>query len=145
MNTVIEKLKTQGFHQSREILSAYTGTDWLQYITINPYYYHRTKVYSNDDFEVFVITWNTKQQSKIHDHASNGCYMLVLQGDLIEEITTEDEKVIRVSQYNHEKGNNISYIDNSVGYHRILNPSSENIAVSLHIYSPPNHIAKLLG
>lgn len=142
MNTIIEKLSSQGFHKSREILSAYNNSDWLQYITINPHHYHRSKVYSNDDFEIYVITWNANQKSKIHDHASNGCYMLLLQGDLIEEITTEDERVVRVTNYTE---NNIAYIDNSMGYHRIINPSDKNIAVSLHIYSPPNHIAKLLG
>ena len=143
MNTIIEKLSSQGFHQSREILSAYTGADWLQYITINPYHYHRSKVYANDDFEIYVITWNTKQHSRIHDHASNGCYMLLLQGDLIEEIHpfSPDEK-IRVSHYTE---NHIAYIDNNIGYHRIINPSDKNIAVSLHVYSPPNHITKLLG
>ena len=38
-----------------------------------------------------------------------------------------------------EKGN-ISYMDNKIGLHSVKNnSSSDEICVSIHIYSPPNH------
>ena len=143
MNQLIEKLKESGFSDSRNLLTEYFknhNSDWFQYITINPFHYHRKQIFSNSDFEIILITWNVNQQSLIHDHADNGCYMLLLQGNLQEEIYKEN-KIIKTSTLTPS---NISYIDNSIGFHKILNPSSSEIAVSLHIYSPPNHIAKLL-
>lgn len=149
MNQIIESIQVQGFHKSPEILQEYNKTninnnDWLQYVTINPHHYHRSKVYADDIFEIFVITWNMKQQSKIHDHSDNGCYMLMLQGKLVEEIYDSNDIVSPTKISCFEEGF-VGYIDNTMGYHRIQNLSDTDIAVSLHVYSPPNHNAKLLG
>lgn len=145
MNKIIESIQKNGFKNSESILRNYSGSaDYLQYITLNPNYYHRTKVFSNDDFEIFVITWNKSQQSKIHDHSENGCFMLMLQGELIEEIYNSSSLTAPIQTKTFKEGF-IGYIDNSIGYHRILNPSDTEIAVSLHVYSPPNHQTKLLG
>lgn len=140
MNDLIQRISAEGFHNTKSILSSYNSDDWLQYITINPYHYHRKKVFENDDFEILIITWNTNQESQIHDHADNGCYMLLLQGQLEETIHTP---IVTITHYHTPKS--LSYIDNTIGLHKIKNPSPNNIAVSLHVYSPPNHIAKLLG
>ena len=37
--------------------------------------------------------------------------------------------------------NSIGYIDNNLQYHNMINYTN-NVAVSLHIYSPPNHNTK---
>ena len=148
MNQLIESVHLQGFNKSMDILQTYynqnkSNHDWLKYVTINPYHYHRSKVYANDDFEIFIITWNTKQQSRIHDHSKNGCYMLMLKGQLIEEIyDSSDIELARKISFFDEGF--VGYIDNTIGYHRILNSSPTEIAISLHLYSPPNHKAKLL-
>jgi cysteine dioxygenase len=145
MNKIIDSIQKNGFKNSESILRNYSGSaDYLPYITLNPNHYHRTKVFANDDFEIFVITWNKSQQSKIHDHSDNGCYMLMLQGELIEEIYSTSSTAAPI-QTNIFKEGFIGYIDNTIGYHRILNPSETDIAVSLHVYSPPNHQVKLLG
>jgi len=145
MNKIIESIQKNGFKNSESILRNYSGSaDYLPYITLNPNYYHRTKVFANDNFEIFVITWNKSQQSKIHDHSENGCYMLMLQGELIEEIYSTSSTTSPMQTKVFKEGF-IGYIDNTIGYHRILNPSDTEIAVSLHVYSPPNHQVKLLG
>ena len=45
--------------------------------------------------------------------------------------TAEDSNFEKVWQYE------INYIDDTIGYHKIIN-NSNNFSVSLHIYSPPN-------
>ena len=147
MNTIIESIKQNGFQHTKDILkknSSSENHDYLHYVTLNPNHYHRTKVFSNDDFEIFVITWNKSQQSKIHDHSENGCYMLMLQGELFEEIYSKDSTSAPLQTKTFKEGF-VGYIDNTIGYHRISNLSETDIAVSLHVYSPPNHQTKLLG
>jgi cysteine dioxygenase len=138
MDKIIEFIKKNGFQNADVALRNYSSNDYIRYVSLNPDTYHRTRVFSNDDFEIFVITWNKLQQSKIHDHSENGCYMLILEGELVEELYNDDTSSLPIQTTTYKKGN-VSYIHNDIGYHRILNKTA-NIAVSLHIYSPPNHI-----
>ena len=143
MNSIIEHLKLYGFHDSiKDILQNYHANDYKPFIHINPTHYSKTKVFQNDDFEIFVITWDKNQASLIHDHSENGCYMLILEGSLIEDIYDDSSRKIKSNVLN---SGFIGYIHNNIGYHSISNPSSTDIAVSLHIYSPPNHLVKIIN
>ena len=96
--------------------------------------YNKIKLtnYSNDLFEIIIIFWNDVE-SKIHDHSENGCLIYILDGILLEEIY--DNKLILTNTNIFNKFN-IGYIDNNVGYHKIISP---NKSISMHIYSPPNY------
>lgn len=150
MNHIIESIIAFGFQHSKTALQNYYNeitnnsipNDYLPYVTINPHHYHRSKVFENDFFEIYIITWNTYQRSQFHDHSENGCSMLLLQGELLEEITNNNNTVTTTSHY---KEGDVTFINNDVGLHRISNPSSTNIAISLHVYSPPNHKAKIFN
>jgi cysteine dioxygenase len=147
MNHIIESIIAFGFpHSKTALLNYYNGitnnlipNDYLPYVTINPHHYYRSKVFENDFFEIYIITWNTYQRSQFHDHSSQGCHMLVIAGELTEEITNSDNTTSTTVYY---KEGDVTYINNDIGLHRITNPSSTNIAISLHVYSPPNHITK---
>ena len=84
------------------------------------------------------ITWNKNQETKIHNHAKNGCFLKILEGSLVENVFNFDNlnksgtKILR-------KGD-ISYMDDSIGLHSVKN--LDDISVSIHIYSPPNHLIK---
>ena len=58
--------------------------------------------------------------------------MKVLEGQINQHLFTSDVKFIK--QIVNKEGN-VSYIDNNIGLHKIIN--GDNKAVSLHIYSPP--------
>jgi cysteine dioxygenase len=147
MNHIIDSIIAFGFQHSKTALLNYynditnnvISNDYLQYVTINPHHYHRSKVFENDFFEIYIITWNTYQRSQFHDHSENGCYAIVLQGELTEEITDNDNSVTTITT---QKEGDVTFIANDIGLHRISNPSSTNIAISLHVYSPPNHKTK---
>jgi cysteine dioxygenase len=149
MNHIINSIIAFGFpHAKTALLNYYNDitnnvipNDYLPYVTINPHHYHRCKVFENNFFEMYIITWNTYQRSMFHDHSENGCHMLMLQGELIEEITNSTNTITTTSHY---KEGDVTFINNDVGLHRISNPSSTNIAISLHVYSPPNHKTKTI-
>ena len=130
--------KPDNFINLTHIVKNYKGTDWVKYIKYSDNKYNRIRVSDiNSKFEIYLICWKPEQSSEIHDHASNGCIMKVLDGSLKEvlysyNLISQNETII-------EK-NYISFINNHIGLHKII---SLDYSVSLHIYSPPNYISNL--
>ena len=120
------------------LVKQYNGRDWKQFVTINKKTYQRTKVYECEFFDIFIITWDHNQESKIHNHASQGCINKVLKGELIE--TIYDTNTLEKITHKKNSINHINYIDDTIGYHKIQNKN--NLSVSLHIYSPPHFKTK---
>lgn len=108
-------------------------------------FYTRNLIYKDDRFELMAVCWEKGQESKVHNHSDQMCWMMVVEGKL--------------------RGQNfgVSEMDESRGYcklhetdtfdlseclaakveleepiHQILNlPEFGERAVSLHIYSKP--------
>tara|TARA_Y100000766_G_C18548726_1_gene431877 strand:- start:7 stop:429 length:423 start_codon:yes stop_codon:yes gene_type:complete len=106
--------------------------DWCKYAKINNKTYYKNCIYKDKDFEIVVITWYKNQLTKLHNHPSNGCLMKVLLGSLKEKKVLNNNSI----KINNYKINDISYIHDNFGKHKIYN--NNNISVSIHIYSPPN-------
>ena len=119
----------------KNILKEYNENDWEKYNIINEIQYKKINIFSNDIFDIFIITWNFNQGTKIHDHASNGCYLKVLKGSLEEEIYDNNLNLIK---NNVLFKNDIGFMKNNIGYHTIKN-NQNDIAVSLHIYNPSGY------
>ena len=98
--------------------------------------YNKILIYSSKYFDIYIICWTNNISSVIHNHPKNGCLMKILQGKLYEKLYDKNLKLIGNNIY---KKDNISYIDDTIGYHSIS--SLENNTISLHIYSPPNLIS----
>lgn len=97
--------------------------------------YNKIKLseFSNDLFEIVLICWDEKSETRIHDHPDNGCILYLMDGSLEEELYNTSLIMIKTTIY---KPKNISYMDNKKGYHKI---KCLKKAISLHIYSPPNY------
>jgi predicted metal-dependent enzyme (double-stranded beta helix superfamily) len=122
------------------LVKKYNGDDWKQYVNFCTKKYTRNLVYQNDLFDVYIICWNNKQESPIHDHADNGCVMKILEGRLIQELFDHNIKsTIKMPIFR----NQVTYIDNDIGYHKIINTNTQT--VSLHIYSPSSHQTKIFN
>lgn len=122
-----------------DAIKKYRGIDWVGYINIQEEEYGRKLVAKNELFDMYVITWDAGQSSKVHDHAENGCVYKVLSNHLCEEVYNKDLSLKSVKCL-HEK--ECGYINNNIGYHRIAN-ETDKPAISLHIYSPPDYKANL--
>jgi len=115
--------------------------DWLQYANFKPNKYTRNLVDSgNGKFNLLLLCWAEGQGSSIHDHTNSHCIMKCLQGKLREtkyawpEEKDQPMKVISDGDLNL---NEITYINDSLGLHRVENPSHTDEAVTLHLYTPP--------
>jgi cysteine dioxygenase len=91
-----------------------------------------------------LLCWNPGRESPIHNHPCNGCWLKVLQGSIKETRYVENDDVsgdgngpLRcISDHDHEVGQ-IAFIEDSMGYHKVGNPSNVEPAVTLHLYCPP--------
>ena len=98
--------------------------------------YTRDCVFSNENFEIILITWYKGSESPIHDHAENGCLMFLLNGVLLEE--RFDPVSGNMSSLNIIRNKNVNYIHNREAFHRISNKTDETVH-SIHVYSPPKY------
>jgi len=129
----------------KELMSSYKSRpqDLAKYSNYDPFRYTRNLVdEGNGKFNLIVLCWSEGQGSSIHDHANAHCFMKVMEGDLKETLfawpeSGEEEKPLEVKNINNYKKDEVTYISDEIGLHRVENTSHSNVAASLHLYSPP--------
>jgi len=132
----------------RSLLASYRSkpTEWLKYGTPDPSRnYTRLLIDNiNGKCNLLFLVWNPLRHSPIHDHADAHCVMKILQGSLNETVyefptsSETSESPLEIKKKTLYKENEVAYICDNIGVHRISNPDTENLAVSLHLYTPPN-------
>jgi len=120
--------------------------DWRKYAKYDPHKYTRTLIdEGNGKYNLLLLCWAESQGSSIHDHSDAHCFMKCLDGELSEtkyewpkesdaEDSTNKMKEIKITSL---KKNEVCYINDEIGLHRIENKSHSKAGVTLHIYIPP--------
>ncbi|XP_053557547.1 cysteine dioxygenase type 1 [Bombina bombina] len=116
--------------------------EWMKFAKFDQYRYTRNLVdEGNGKFNLMILCWGEGHGSSIHDHTNSHCFLKILQGSLKEtlyewpqkknngEMVKKSEGVLKLDQ--------CAYMNDSIGLHRVENPSHTETAVSLHLYSPP--------
>lgn len=87
---------------------------------------------------IIVMCWAPRQESAFHAHEGSKCFVKVLQGDLIEQQVPYPCGEISSVEINQRSLsiNDVTYIDDSIGLHKVTNKSSSLPAITLHIYLP---------
>ena len=119
--------------------------DWQQYNNEEPNTYTRNLVDDgNGKFNLMILSWSKGSQSPIHDHSNSHCLVKMLQGSLNETLydwPAEGQEKLNVTRDTVFHENQVSYMHDKLGLHRISNKGSET-AISLHLYSPPFQYCK---
>lgn len=130
----------------KPLLEQYKGDDWMDYkVKMNsteknynnykrmPIVFDELNQSINDNiFGMYLIEWNSFCHTSVHNHPEGGCLMKILDGSIIEQRFMNAESFSTIEVFNT---NDISYINDNLGIHRIMNDKIYN-AYSLHIYSP---------
>ncbi|RCK65989.1 Cysteine dioxygenase CDG1 [Candida viswanathii] len=94
----------------------------------------------NGNANLLILVWSPGKSSAIHDHADAHCCMKILAGELVEHLYDapdhEGEK-LTVKKETTLRRDEVGYINDSIGLHKISNPLSDKVSVSLHLYTPP--------
>jgi len=134
----------------QDVMSAYKSDpkEWRQFAHFDRHRYTRNLVDNgNGKYNLMLIAWSEGQGTGIHDHANAHCFMKVLAGSLTEirfewpeaEPSEKDDDVreMKVAGENDLGVNEVTYINDTLGLHRMENRSHAQPAVSLHLYVPP--------
>ena len=102
----------------------------------------------NGKYNLTMLCWGEGHGSCIHSHAGSHCFMKVLSGMLKETLFAWPDESAGEMQPMQQTGSTlfctdeVTYINDSVGLHRVENPSHTDPAVSLHLYCPPITLCK---
>ena len=102
--------------------------------------YTRNSVVQNDKYSLLLLCWNPGVESRIHDHPADACILTVLEGILKEEryptegLEGTKPKPLATKFYLQDQ---VSYMQDEIGLHKIINPNKSAAAISLHLYYPP--------
>jgi cysteine dioxygenase len=118
---------------------AQENDDWKRFALFDATSYARNLVVRNDTYEMIVVCWGMWQESPIHNHAGQNCWMTVLEGN-IQEIhyappadaqgpLVEGRKVLF-----HE--GEVAFINDEIALHKVR-PAAGLTGVTLHLYSRP--------
>lgn len=112
---------------------------------------NRLIVNKNQYYELALLNWYPKQISAIHNHHKGGCFLLPLNGSLLE--TQFDIINNNMRKYNFNTNQlftispndvikkrehilpiqSVNYIDDTIGVHQVQNNTTKNV-ISLHLY-----------
>lgn len=130
----------------KRLLSSYRSRreDWQPFAKFDTHRYTRNLVDGgNGRYNLIIICWGEGHASSIHDHANSHCFMRVMEGSL-QEIqyawpASSQSRGQPVTELNKRDlvTDEVTYINDSIGLHRIQNISHTDPAISLHLYSPP--------
>ncbi|ODV92572.1 hypothetical protein CANCADRAFT_1161 [Tortispora caseinolytica NRRL Y-17796] len=90
---------------------------------------------------LLVLVWSPGRSSYVHDHANAHCLMKVLKGSLTEKRyafpANTDPNPLEMTKVTPFGVNQVAYISDTIGLHKIHNEDPADFAVSLHLYTPP--------
>lgn len=102
----------------------------------------------NKKANLLILVWNPSNGSLVHDHANAHCVMKILKGTLCEtrydwpkDYSSDSEYSpncgLNVSKVTELKAGEVAYMSDQLGLHRMYNPNPNEVAISLHLYTPP--------
>ncbi|MDC7995342.1 cysteine dioxygenase [Altibacter sp. HG106] len=98
--------------------------------------YTRNCVTRSEHFEFILLCWDQGAQTGIHDHSGQNCWVCQLQGSLAEVRYEEKDGNLTPSAESSLAPGTISFMDDSMGYHTLENPTQQR-AMTLHVYVNP--------
>ncbi|KAL2826854.1 RmlC-like cupin domain-containing protein [Aspergillus cavernicola] len=135
----------------QRLMEQYTSNaeDWLPFALddSNKSYTRNLIDEGNGKSNLLILVWSPGRGSAIHDHANAHCVMKILKGTLQETLYTwPDQDKVQHGQSSPPEikkvttygDNQVTYMSDKLGLHKIHNPDPNNVAISLHLYTPPN-------
>lgn len=121
------------------LLEAYCKSedDWKRFAHFAPEGYTRNLVTRTDGFDLIVLCWDKGQESPIHNHEAQRCWMGVLEGLLDETHCYEraEGPPERREPKTYAKGQ-VAFIMDDIALH-IIGAAGDAPGVSLHLYAQP--------
>lgn len=134
--------------QTARLLAAYARAhdDWRKFAIFDPEVYTRNLVARTEYFEMLVLCWSSGQESPIHNHAGQNCWMAVLQGEMEEAqfgIVEEGRRSRLIAgPIRTYSAGRVAFINDDIALHRVR-PAAAQPGISLHLYSKPIDVCNI--
>ena len=114
--------------------------DWREFSFFAEETYTRNLVAREERFELMILCWGKGQESPIHNHEGQDCWMAVLEGEIEEvrfpmpgngqpcPLVPRGSRVFRPGQ--------VAFIRDEIGLH-LVRPVGADSGITLHLYSAP--------
>ena len=99
--------------------------------------YTRNCIERTEHFELTLICWKPGDESPVHSHDDQRCWVYQVDGNMTESRYKLDENETLNEYYKKELGpGSLSFMEDKMGYHALRNRSNQN-AMTLHLYISP--------
>ncbi len=136
----------QGQGRGRKIADLLSGyakehDEWRRYAMFSQEGYTRNCVFRQEEFELLLLCWGPGQESPIHNHEGQDCWMAVLDGELEEQRFHFPEAgqsgPLEPFESKTFRAGNVAFIRDEMGLHRVRPAGGAARACSLHLYATP--------
>lgn len=110
--------------------------DLLPYAFWSKDNYTRNCVTRTDDFELLLLCWEKGQETDIHCHNGEECWVYLAKGKLREKRFVEENHELKLIADVKMTQARLSYMNDDLGYHSLHN-LNEGKSMSLHLYVGP--------
>jgi len=127
----------------KDLLNSYKSNpaDWRQFAKFDTHKYTRNLVdEGNGKYNLMILCWGEGMGSSIHDHSDAHCFVKILEGlfrETLYDWPVEEGDVPKKRCVNLYEKNQVTYINDTIGLHRMENPSHVEGTVTMHLYCPP--------
>jgi cysteine dioxygenase len=120
-------------------------SDFEKYAHWKPDGYTRNCIERTDAYELILICWNPGNETPIHCHSEQRCWVYQVEGKLSELRYKADElgTLVVCNEMELSPGR-LTYMEDSMGYHTLKNHSDER-AMTLHLYISPIDTCKVFN
>ncbi|WP_299337342.1 cysteine dioxygenase family protein [uncultured Psychroserpens sp.] len=99
--------------------------------------YTRNCIYRDDVFELILLCWEAGQETPIHGHDGEDCWVYMMKGELQEVYYTIDtQNYLREERSQRLAPKQISFMNDKIGFHKLKNVN-QGRSISLHLYAKP--------
>lgn len=113
---------------------------WRRYALFSEERYTRNLIARTDAYELLLLCWGAGQESPIHNHEGNDCWMAVLEGR-IEEIRYDMPSPGQTGPLDRKADKvyappGVAFIRDEMGLHLVRGADGQ-AGISLHLYASP--------
>lgn len=99
-------------------------------------HYTRNCVSRSDLYELILLCWEPEQDTPIHDHGGEECWVYMVDGELHEKRFSLQGEQFVIEQQSDCNAGDFTYMNDDMGWHTLSNVSSKR-SMSLHLYAKP--------
>ncbi len=99
--------------------------------------YTRNCMHKDSQFELLLLCWDEGQETSIHDHNGEDCWVYLLNGEMKEIFYTLNNSNHPIEDRSQSiLPHQLSFMNDRIGFHKLRN-SFKGKSMSLHLYAKP--------